>query len=196
MAEEGKKEETQETEEQATTGKKGNKTIIMMGGVVLISVICAFVFVTKVYPSLTETEEQINAIEAEAESKQTSEVTEIQEEKPLKAESGDSEDGVKEPLIVQTDTIIVNLSGSNLRRYLKTKIVLEMLNKEAKSKAESRSIQIKDRLISILSSKTLEDIDSIEGREALRNEIRDSVDVILGMEKAVKQVYFEEFVVQ
>lgn len=42
----------QKSSEQLTGKGKGNKAIIMMGIVVLISVGCAFIFVSKVYPSL------------------------------------------------------------------------------------------------------------------------------------------------
>ncbi|WP_169703028.1 flagellar basal body-associated FliL family protein [Candidatus Kuenenia stuttgartensis] len=77
-----------------------------------------------------------------------------------------------------------------------TKVILEVRNEEARGKLETRTIQVKDRLISILSSKTIDDIDSVEGREYIKREIKDSVDVILNMEKAVLQVYFEDFVVQ
>ena len=60
---------------------------------------------------------------------------------------------------------------------------------------ETKSIQIKDRLISILSSKTLEEIDGLEAQENLRKQIKDAVDVVLNVE-GVLQVYFTEFVVQ
>jgi len=47
------KEENKAAEQPPVEKKKGNKTIIMTGIVILISVGCAFVFVSKVYPSLT-----------------------------------------------------------------------------------------------------------------------------------------------
>lgn len=100
------------------------------------------------------------------------------------------------PLIIPVDTIVVNLSGSNARRYLKAKVHLEAKDAETKKKIEAKTIPIKDRLISILSSKTLEDIDGLEGQESLRVEIKSNVDSILKIENGVLQVYFSEFVVQ
>ncbi len=100
------------------------------------------------------------------------------------------------PLIIPVDTIVVNLSGSNARRYLKAKVNLEAKDAETKKKIEAKAIPIKDRLISILSSKTLEDIDGLEGQESLRGEIKKNIDAILKMENGVLQVYFSEFVVQ
>ncbi len=194
-------EEEQKSTEQPTGKGKGNKAIIMMGIVTLISVGCAFMFVSKVYPSLTG-----NASSGVEQSKNQMEETRVSQavqttganmaSAPKKKDVENKEPVEEENLIVAIDTIIVNLSSSNGRRYLKAKINLEAKDADVKRKIESKPVQIKDRLISILSSKTLEDIDGLEGQENLRNEIRDAVDVILKTEDGILQVYFTEFVVQ
>lgn len=117
----------------------------------------------------------------------------VSSEKKKEEKGGVAEEG---PLIIPVDTIVVNLSGSNARRYLKTKVNLEAKDAETKKKIEAKAIPIKDRLISILSSKTLEDIDGLEGQESLRVEIKNNIDSILKVENGVLQVYFSEFVVQ
>ncbi|MBM4064102.1 MAG: hypothetical protein FJ266_00405 [Planctomycetes bacterium] len=190
--------------------KKGSKTIMMMGIVVLISVGCAFVFVSKVYPLLTgnaaadalapENPENETAVEtAEAQTvkqpetkKEPASTSKKKEEKGKEGQGGAEKE---ESLVVPVDTIVVNLSGSNGRRYLKAKINLEVKDGDVKKIIEAKAVQIKDRLISILSSKTLEDIDGLEAQENLRKEIKDAVDVVLKAE-GVLQVYFTEFVVQ
>jgi len=123
-------------------------------------------------------------------------IAEHRDEILLKSDKEAKEPVPEGPIIVPMDTIIVNLSGSNLRRYLKARVVFEVRDAEVKGKLDTRTIQVKDRLISIFSSKTIDDVDSVEGRELLKREIKDSVDVVLGVEKAILQVYFEEFVVQ
>jgi len=212
MAEKTDKNEIEKTQEnkvvdQPTSKGKSNKTFIMMGSVVLISVGCAFVFVSKVYPSLTGNT-QLNIVEQEQ--KQAKEIAEVQttksaeiEKEPVstskkKDEKGkeDKKEVEEESMIVPLDPVIVNLSGSGGRRYLKAKINLEARDGDVKKKIEAKSVQIKDRLISILSSKTLEDIEGLEGQESLRREIKDVVDVVLKVEDGVLQVYFTEFVVQ
>ncbi len=204
------KEENKAAEQPPVEKKKGNKTIMMMGIVVLISVGCAFVFVSKVYPSLTgnvapdavapENPENEAAVEtAEAQTvkqpetkKEPASASKKKEEKGKEGHEGAEKE---ESLIIPVDTIVVNLSGSNGRRYLKAKINLEAKDGDVKKIIEAKSIQIKDRLISIISSKTLEDIDGLEAQENLRKEIKDAVDVVLKVE-GVLQVYFTEFVVQ
>lgn len=198
--------------------KKGNKPMMMMGVVVIISVGCAFIFVSKVYPSLAKKappDAQVQGLEPGKEGESVAETGEGQEghaaqavkqpenekvpasskNKEEKGKEGAEGEEVVESLIVPLETLIVNLSGSNGRRYLKAKINLEAKDGEMKKTIEAKSVQIKDRLISILSSKTLEDIEGLEGQENLRKEIKDAVDVVLKAE-GVLQVYFTEFVVQ
>lgn len=212
MAKNTAKSEIEETLEekiadQPTNKGKGNKTLIMMGGVVLISVGCAFVFVSKVYPSLIgntqpDVMEQDQKQAEETADEQTAKLPEIKKEpvstSKKKDEKGkeDKKEVAEESMIVPLDTVIVNLCGSGGRRYLKAKINLEARDEDVKKKIEARSVQIKDRLISILSSKTLEDVEGLEGQESLRREIKDAVDVVLKMEDGILQVYFTEFVIQ
>ncbi|GAN34078.1 MAG: hypothetical protein DYG83_03525 [Candidatus Brocadia sp. AMX2] len=212
MAKNTAKSEIEETLEekiadQPTNKGKGNKTLIMMGGVVLISVGCAFVFVSKVYPSLIgntqpDVMEQDQKQAEETADEQTAKLPEIKKEpvstSKKKDEKGkeDKKEVAEESMIVPLDTVIVNLCGSGGRRYLKAKINLEARDEDVKKKIEARSVQIKDRLISILSSKTLEDAEGLEGQESLRREIKDAVDVVLKMEDGILQVYFTEFVIQ
>ncbi|MCK6467218.1 MAG: flagellar basal body-associated FliL family protein [Candidatus Brocadia sinica] len=212
MAKNTAKSEIEETLEekiadQPTNKGKGNKTLIMMGGVVLISVGCAFVFVSKVYPSLIgntqpDVMEQDQKQAEETADEQTAKLPEIKKEpvstSKKKDEKGkeDKKEVAEESMIVPLDTVIVNLCGSGGRRYLKAKINLEARDEDVKKKIEARSVQIKDRLISILSSKTLEDAEGLEGQESLRREIKDAVDVVLKVEDGVLQVYFTEFVIQ
>lgn len=212
MAKNTAKSEIEETLEekiadQPTNKGKGNKTLIMMGGVVLISVGCAFVFVSKVYPSLIgntqpDVMEQDQKQAEETAEEQTAKLPEIKKEpvstSKKKDEKGkeDKKEVAEESMIVPLDTVIVNLCGSGGRRYLKAKINLEARDEDVKKKIEARSVQIKDRLISILSSKTLEDAEGLEGQESLRREIKDAVDVVLKVEDGILQVYFTEFVIQ
>ena len=201
------KEENKAAEQPPVEKKKGNKTIMMMGIVILISVGCAFVFVSKVYPSLTGNvapDALVPENEASGETAEAQTVKQPETKKEPASASKKKEEKGKEgkegaekevSLIVPVDTIVVNLSGSNGRRYLKAKMNLEAKDGEVKKLIETKSVQIKDRLISILSSKTLEDIDGLEAQENLRKEIKDAVDVVLKVE-GVLQVYFTEFVVQ
>ena len=79
------KTQANEVSDQLPNRRKGNKAIIMMGGVVLISVGCAFVFVSKVYPSLTG-DVQLAAVGQEKEGERFEDVPEVQTMKPAEVE--------------------------------------------------------------------------------------------------------------
>ncbi len=204
-----KNEKTQRNEmaDPAVKTRKINKTLVMLGSVVLISVGCAFVFVSKVYPSLTGNV-QLDAVDeekilgengAEIRATKPSEAEEVPKSASKKKEEKGEEkknDVEEESTIVPFDPVIVNLSGSGGRRYLKVLINLEAKDAKVKHKIEAKLVPIKDRLISILSSKTLEDIEGFEGQEILRREIKDAADIMLKMEDGILQVYFTEFVIQ
>ena len=170
---------------------------LVKGFAVLLFMSSSFIFVSEAYPSFSSGQQLAVTIQ-----KSAGEIGEDQLARQLKVEeeSGKKKEGEAPQeeinLIIPLDAIIVNLSGAGGKRYLKIKINLEAKDAEAKKKIESKSIPIKDRLITILSSKTYEDIEGIEGQETLRREIRETVEVLLKTEGCISQVYFSELVVQ
>ncbi|MBI5308518.1 MAG: flagellar basal body-associated FliL family protein [Planctomycetes bacterium] len=179
---------------------KGIGTTLKRGMAVSLGFACAFLCVSKGYASLPG---NLPADQEMLEAHWTEEHIDLhREELPggemiaVSSAPKKEEKAEEVPLIIPVDTIVVNLSGSNARRYLKAKVNLEAKDAETKKKIETKTIPIKDRLISILSSKTLEDIDGLEGQESLRVEIKNNIDSILKIENGVLQVYFSEFVVQ
>jgi len=93
------------------------------------------------------------------------------------------------------EPFIVNLVDPNVQRYLKLKIELELNNKPVQSEIDLRMPQIKDSLLVLLSSKSFNDIKTVEGKMRLRMEIISRINNFL-TEGRVKNVYFTEFVVQ
>ena len=94
------------------------------------------------------------------------------------------------------DSIIVNLAGTEARRYLKATIALLLKNNDVKEQIEKRKLILTDRLILTLSSKKIEDVDGEQGKRELKREIRDEVNNLLGMKDAVTEVYYGEFIIQ
>lgn len=106
------------------------------------------------------------------------------------------EEKVAEPIVLvhPLEPFIVNLSGAGGRRYLKMKATLEIDGTQVE-KLTSQTHKIRDSLIILLSSKTLDDISGAEGKYSLREEIKVRLDGIVG-KGIVKNVYLLEFVVQ
>ncbi len=104
----------------------------------------------------------------------------------------------KEPAVgpfLQLDPFIVNLADPTGQRYLRAKITLEFYNDEAYQQANERIPQINDAIIMVLSSKTVEEVLSPEGKMELRMELLRKLNELLGPH-SVKNIYFTQFVVQ
>jgi len=102
-----------------------------------------------------------------------------------------SEIGILYPL----DTFTVNLKSDQGRRYLKATISLELEGEELSIELDNKSPVIRDRIIRILSSKTLEEISSKKGKQKVSDQIVDTMNSMI-VDGDVKGIYFTEFVIQ
>lgn len=97
--------------------------------------------------------------------------------------------------MVSLPTLLVNLADPLGKRYLKITVDVEVKGKEASSQIQSEMPKIKDALILLLSSKTFEELSSVENKYQLKKEIVERLNQILG-QSVVRRVYFTEFIVQ
>ncbi len=94
--------------------------------------------------------------------------------------------------MIRLEPFVVNLAGSRGRRLARVTLELEVDNGKAKDEIEARSAQIRDIIIIILSSKSYEAVANKEGKDSLRDEIRDTVSGFLTKGK-IRKIYFTEF---
>jgi len=94
--------------------------------------------------------------------------------------------------MVRLEPFVVNLAGSRGRRLARVTLELEVDNEKVKDEIETRSAQIRDIIIIILSAKNYESVSNKEGKDALRDEIRDTVSGFLTKGK-IRKVFFTEF---
>ncbi len=97
--------------------------------------------------------------------------------------------------IFSLETFIVNLNEPMGKRYLKAKIELEMEKEEMRPELEKRLPQLRDAILTLLSSKAYKDISDLSGKYQLRAEIMSMLNRYLTIGK-IKNVYFTEFIVQ
>jgi flagellar FliL protein len=95
--------------------------------------------------------------------------------------------------VVPLETFIVNLSGSKGRRIAKVNMELELKGDQVAVEIEKRKAQIRDIIIIILSSKTYDEVSTRDGKDGLKNEIKDTLNAFLTKGKIVN-VYFTEFI--
>jgi flagellar FliL protein len=98
-------------------------------------------------------------------------------------------------LMFPLDGFTVNLLSESGRRYLKCEINLEMGGEELSPELEVKKPIFRDIIIRILSSKSLEEISTVKGKEKLKEQIVNELNLRLKDGK-VKNVYFTDFVVQ
>jgi flagellar FliL protein len=99
--------------------------------------------------------------------------------------------------------ITVNINGEE-GRYLKCGVQLEYDAEDIQlgTELEARKARIKDIIIDIMSSKTLSDLMSNDGKKAIREQIVSAVNNILPAEAAgkplgkVRRSYFDSFIMQ
>ena len=97
--------------------------------------------------------------------------------------------------IYSLDPFIVNLVGGRGKNYLKAKIELELDSEKTQAEIIKRLPQVKDSILTMLSSKSNEDINTLEGKLQLRAEIISTLNQHLTHGK-VKSVFFTDFIVQ
>jgi flagellar protein FliL len=93
------------------------------------------------------------------------------------------------------DTFIVNLADPGGKRYLKVKMDLELSDEKLMIELDKRMPQLRDAILTTLSSKAFEDISGQDGKIQLRAEMMAMLNQYLKSGK-VKNIYFTEFVVQ
>jgi flagellar FliL protein len=95
--------------------------------------------------------------------------------------------------MIPMETFLVNLSGNRGNKLLKVNMELEVEGEKVMEEIDKRKPQIRDIIIILLSSKTYAQLSSTEGKEFLREEIRDTVNSFLTKGK-IKRVHFTEFI--
>jgi len=93
------------------------------------------------------------------------------------------------------ETFIVNLADKGGERYLRVSMNLELEKEETVEVVGKILPKIRDAILMILPTKKYEDIGTVEGKSALRNEMLTKINELMKPEK-IKNIYFTEFVVQ
>lgn len=119
--------------------------------------------------------------------------TEEQASRDLASVVGDAQTG---PLIYTMEKFTVNLSGEP-KRTIRLEVNLQMLGEDGFEEIMSpdNKARSRDQIVKILNEKTFTDLDSVQGKLFLKDEISKGLNVIL-RKGVVKDVFFSDFVVQ
>lgn len=98
-------------------------------------------------------------------------------------------------VIKELSPFVVNLADPQARHFLKASISLELKDDQSAEMVTKLMPRIRNDILMLFSSQTMEDIISQEGKVRLRDEIIARITHILGPNH-LKNVYFTQFVVQ
>ncbi|MBL0350121.1 MAG: flagellar basal body-associated FliL family protein [Elusimicrobia bacterium] len=103
-----------------------------------------------------------------------------------------AETGVAYPL----KTTVVNLASDSDHRFAKVSITLEGHDAATVDRLKEMDHQVYDSLIEILGNVRAQDVATDEGKERLKDSIRERLNRLLPDSAGVKSVYLTEFLVQ
>lgn len=106
-------------------------------------------------------------------------------------EGGAAAGGTVYPL----EPFIVNIYDGQELRYLKLKVEFEMANPQAKGELDAKMAPLRDAILILLTTKTMQEIQDLQGKNQLREQILAAVSKVVPPSKITK-VYFTDFVVQ
>jgi len=93
------------------------------------------------------------------------------------------------------EPFIVNIYDGQEIRYLKLKVEFETAGPEVKADLDAKQAPIRDAILVLLTTKTMQEIQDLQGKNQLREQILAAVGKTAGPGK-VSKVYFTDFVVQ
>lgn len=97
--------------------------------------------------------------------------------------------------LITLPTFVVNLADPLGRRYLKLTMDVEVSDAKAAEELNGSMAKVRDAIILLLSSKSYQELSTMESKIALKTEVVERLNQVLGGPK-VLHVYFTEMVVQ
>lgn len=90
---------------------------------------------------------------------------------------------------------IINLVAKKGKRYLRITLNLEMDNDSLMGELDVKKAVLSDIILSVLSSKTVEDLSSIKGKARAKAEVRATINKSL-LDGKITNIFFTEFIIQ
>ncbi|MDD4855363.1 MAG: flagellar basal body-associated protein FliL [Sulfuricurvum sp.] len=191
MAEKEKEHHEEGAPEGGEKKKSGNMLLIIIIAVLFLIIIIGGIIAFMMMGS--HEEESGAATHKEASAKGEGKAAES--EAPAAESEGHGSSATEVGIMFPLDLFTVNLLSESGRRYLKVEMNLELEGEELALELETKKPVLRDIIIRILSSKSLEEISTVKGKETLKEQIVSELNTRVKDGK-IKNVYFVDFVVQ
>ncbi|NOR23751.1 MAG: flagellar basal body protein FliL [Desulforhopalus sp.] len=97
--------------------------------------------------------------------------------------------------MVNVDEFIVNIISGDVAHYVKASLTVELSNVEVQTEVEQRMPQMRDAILLLISNKTYEELQDLQGKKQLKAELSSKINSFLQKGQVVS-IYFTNFVVQ
>ena len=97
--------------------------------------------------------------------------------------------------MINIDEFIVNIISDENNHYVKSALTIELSSEAAKDELTMRMPQVRDAILLLVSNKTFEELQDLQGKKQLKAELLSKINAILQTGQA-KSIYFTDFVVQ
>ncbi len=118
--------------------------------------------------------------------------------KDEKGKKGGGEHGGGKTASYKLENIVVNPADSQGQRFLMCSLALESDDPKALDDLREREVELRDRVVTTLTSMTLEELTSVGARDTLRHRLVETIRPMLGEdgEDVELKVYLPSFVIQ
>ena len=97
---------------------------------------------------------------------------------------------------ITLESLVVNPRDTNGRHYLMVQLGADTAKPEAVERMKEIAPAANDAVLDLLSHKTIDELSDIARRDTLKEELRTTLNGLLGAEGPVRKVYFIQYVIQ
>jgi len=174
-----------EEQEEQVQEKKSNSIVLIF----IIGIIAFLIIIGAVLFFVLSGDEE--GVETDVVSSDSTSSVENQQQQSSVRRSNSLEVG----FMFELDTFIVNLLSENGRRYLKIKVNLELEDEDLAEEVTLKTPVIRDIVIRIASSKTLEEISTEKGKDKFKDQVLQEINSRM-KDGRIQNIYFTDFVIQ
>jgi len=111
------------------------------------------------------------------------------------SEARSGKGGAGSGTIHMLENLVLNPAQSNGTRFLMVSLAFDLRNASASDVLSQREAELRDVVLRVLGSKTVDDLARLGARDSLKVELRDSVRTLLPR-NSLNRVYLTQFVIQ
>lgn len=97
--------------------------------------------------------------------------------------------------MVNIEEFVVNIISGDTPHYVKASLTVELSSEDVQPEVEQRMPQVRDAVLLLISNKTYEELQDLQGKRQLKGELTSKLNSFLQTGK-IKAIYFTNFVVQ